>query len=332
MRLWTDFNGNLTPSHYPLCRKTEGEGTDIFRHARVVVKIMDAPETVIICSSPRAGTGARGWVKNDLADRVTRAGYDVKTSESLEEISQLVGQAIHQSKLRCVVSIGGDGTLGLLVRNLPECTPFLPVPLGTENLLAKNFHYSWEPAEVTDAIVRNQTFKMDAGLAGEQIFLIMATSGFDAEVTRLMSLMRTGHIRRWSYARPIWSAMRNYAYPLIYVRGKGFPEGGLAAPWLMTFNLPRYAMGLSLVSNCSASDGLLDTCLLMKPGLIAGFGYLANVLLSRHQKMASVKIVRSDSMLWESEVPVPYQLDGDFAGYLPVSISVLPNRVTLVAK
>jgi diacylglycerol kinase (ATP) len=32
----------------------------------------------------------------------------------------------------------------------------------------------------------------------------------------------------------------------------------------------------------------------------------------------------------ESDVPVPYQLDGDPGGYLPLEIEVLPNRLTLI--
>jgi diacylglycerol kinase (ATP) len=289
---------------------------------------MQPPDTIVICCSPKAGSGGHAGVVPALVEMATRAGFIVRVSQSLAETQELVATA--SSRLRCVVAAGGDGTLSLLVQTLPVSTPFLPLPLGTENLLALKFGYSRDPAVVLKTILEGQRFQIDAGLANDKIFLIMATAGFDAEVTRRMSLQRSGHIRRWSYGKPICGALRSYTYPPVRVYGDGELEG-LVAAWAMAFNLPCYAMGLSLVSNCSEQDGMLDTCLMMKPGIFAGCAYLGNVLLGRHLRLTSVRQLPAKEMRWESDQSVPYQLDGDFAGYLPVQISVLPNRVTLIA-
>jgi diacylglycerol kinase (ATP) len=54
------------------------------------------------------------------------------------------------------------------------------------------------------------------------------------------------------------------------------------------------------------------------------------VLLGRHQTMADCTIRRVRRLRITAEAEVPYQLDGDPGGLLPVEVEVLPGRATLV--
>jgi diacylglycerol kinase family enzyme len=209
------------------------------------------------------------------------------------------------------------------------------VPLGTENLLAKEFGFTTDPADICQTVTENQVWRMDAGDANGKLFLIMATAGFDAEVTRVLAEVRKGHIRHWSYAKPIVSVVRSYSYPPIRVRGANPVRGTdqeVEAAWAMAFNVPRYALGIPFCPRAVVDDGELDFCLLHRPGLVAGLGYLLKILLRRSGSVSRTTTGRSAELHWESPTttPIPYQLDGDFVGYLPVSLRVRKERVTML--
>ena len=61
-----------------------------------------------------------------------------------------------------------------------------------------------------------------------------------------------------------------------------------------------------------------------------GLGYVAAMLLGQHQRLADWTTRRVRRLRITSDAPVPYQLDGDPGGLLPLDIQVLPGRLTLV--
>ena len=55
-----------------------------------------------------------------------------------------------------------------------------------------------------------------------------------------------------------------------------------------------------------------------------------SVLLGRHQRSADWTMRRVGRARITSDAPVPYQLDGDPGGLLPLDVESLPGRLTLV--
>jgi diacylglycerol kinase family enzyme len=194
--------------------------------------------------------------------------------------------------------------------------------------------------------VRGRLCHIDAGVAtffkrkkirSEKMFLIMATVGFDADVVRRMHLTRKGHIRRWSYLKPILTSLRKYRYPRIRVEPLGSVDGvnepkfeePLTVAWALLFNLPRYAAGLSIETLADETDGSLDFCGLSRGSHANGIRYLLGVIFRKHTGWSDVKRMRGKHFRLSSVLPVAVQLDGDYAGRLPVEIRVEPLRVTL---
>ena len=156
-------------------------------------------------------------------------------------------------------------------------------------------------------------------------------------MSRLHSV-RQGHITQWSYAKPIWHSIRKYAYPefrvtyrLNRIRDETPVEHSVIARWAFISNLPLYARGLSFSPAANATDGLLDLCLFQGQSIWAGMRYLAGVVCGAHGGMSDCVTTRALHVVVESDEPVPYQLDGDPGGMLPLSIELVPQRLTIFA-
>jgi diacylglycerol kinase family enzyme len=188
------------------------------------------------------------------------------------------------------------------------------------------------PEAVAEIIALGQATTIDAGVANGRLFVLMVSCGFDADVVSRLHARRQGHIRHWSYMRPILDAVRNYDYPPITIH-QTLADGSeqtVESRWLFAFNLPCYAFALGLAPDAQASDGLLDTCAFTGGSFWHGLRYLAAVTRRRHRELVDCRMARVRRLRIESARPVPFQVDGDPGGILPLEIQVLPGRMTVL--
>jgi diacylglycerol kinase family enzyme len=173
------------------------------------------------------------------------------------------------------------------------------------------------------------TVRLDAGRANGKLFLVMASCGFDADVVKRLHAGRRGHIRHWSYAWPIMSAIGQYQYPRIrmWVDEESQP---ISARWAFLFNVPRYAMNLPIMTDANSMDGRLDLCTFRGGNLMRGLYYLLAILTQQHRSWDESHCCRFRRLKIESDGLVPYQLDGDPGGELPLEIEVQPGFLRVV--
>lgn len=311
-------------------------------------------DLLLIVGSPKAGAGNSGARIALLKERIAAAGLETAIESDITTVQKRVAEELLSKRRLCVAAAGGDGTLNLLASVLSPSVPLLPFPLGTENLVARHFgllgkNGSFDINVAVDAVLNGRNHRIDAGVATflkrngshrEKMFLIMASVGFDAEVVRRMHLTRKGHIHRLSYLKPILAVLRRYRYPRISVESGEelscehpiIDEAGLkslSVAWGLIFNLPRYAVGLSIESMADETDGQLDFCGLDRGSHFHGLRYLLGVVTQRHTSWKDVKRFRASWFKLNSKTPIAVQLDGDYAGRLPMEVRVEPRRVTL---
>ena len=288
-------------------------------------------EVVVISMNPNSGATDQHTVVDKLTTCLIDHGFEVLLLTDVAEMIEVVGQHFG-GRLRCVVAAGGDGTISLLANELPENTPLAILPLGTENLLAKYLGVSAEPVALANMIVAGDCRQLDVGRANGKLFLVMASCGFDADVVHRLHSNRQGHIRHWSYAKPVVSAIRKYKYPKIRIslESNDDHQPTVDPCWAFVFNVPRYAMNLPIAAEANPEDGMLDLCTFRGGSLFRGLFYLASVILRRHKHWTTSKTYHFKKLTMESDGEVPYQLDGDPGGTLPLTIEVIKGGVTLI--
>lgn len=288
-------------------------------------------------ANPTAGSRSREQALSDLVVSIKERGLTPELVTDLEALGPLTARYHAAGQLRAVVAAGGDGTVAEIVNRTEADVPVTVFPLGTANLLAGYFHIECDPLAMARTLVEGVTVSLDAGTANGRVFLLMAGCGFDAEVVGRLHRQRNGkHITQWTYAGPIIAALRSYRYPLLRIYhestpGTLWPSPPQLARWAFLVNLPCYAGGLQLAPDAVGTDGLLDVCTFGSGSFWHALRYLSYVKLRRHRELPDFKSSLAARVRIESDEPVPYQLDGDPGGFLPLSIEVLPQRWTLVA-
>jgi diacylglycerol kinase family enzyme len=295
-------------------------------HARVA----EHASEVLVVVNPKAGARPGRPIVDELIGSLTNLDYRVEVFDSIEGLSEVAAARLADGSLRAVVAAGGDGTVSMVANQTPPGTPLLTVPLGTENLLARYLNVPRDAERICRILREGHCLRLDAGRANDRLFLLMVGCGFDAEVVRRLDHQRTGNISRLSYIKPILQSIRSYEYPelRIYSESSDTPQ---VARWAFAVNVPRYAARLIVAPDALGTDGLLDVCTFRGGSLCSGLLYVAGVVTGLHRKLADYTRVRTARVRIESDTPVPYQLDGDPGGVLPVDIEVLPKRLTLIA-
>lgn len=308
-------------------------------HGRLATPLNAAASDVVMLVNRIAGAAGGsspvGMVEADLSEH----GFTVHLCDSFDQLRGIAAELHAARRLRAAIAVGGDGTVGAVLNATPAGTPIAVVPTGTENLLAKYLKIDRNPAALIERVSSGVAISLDACEATVpdqqgRLFALMISVGLDAEVVHRVHRKRTGNITHLAYAKPTINLLRTYKYPKIRAKWQdsiGIPHEA-DGRWLFGINLPRYAQGLPIAPAASGSDGLLDLCLFRRGYVVGALWYLWHILRRRHHLLRSVTTARCTEVTIESPSaePIAFQLDGDPGGVLPVSVRVLPNRLTLL--
>lgn len=277
---------------------------------------------IIVNRSSGKGSGPR--LVERLSEELARFDLESEIAWTPDERRAMVARAKGDAHCRCLVAVGGDGTVSALV-NEDLAVPFTVLRAGTENLAAQHFGLRGNPRWLARTIATGRTTPVDLGLANGRRFILMAGFGFDGDVVTRhhdMRTSRTGAIRtthRAAYVEPILRSSLSYSFPEIAARILGPGAGAeetLVGTTVFVFNLPRYALGLPFAPGAKQDDGLLDLVVFRDPGPLRALYYLWKVVLGKHLVHPGVYHRRVRRVELTASGMVPVQIDGDPAGYL----------------
>ena len=288
-----------------------------------------ATEWVAIQANPKAGAGTQREQVGLLVDSLHKQGLRPLLFKNRDRLSRILTNPELKSRLRCIVAAGGDGTVGDVLNRYPGC-PLTILPLGTENLLARYLGIPGCGRSVGEIIAAGHVRTVDLATIGERRFSLMASVGFDAEVVHRLDAIRTGHVRRASYLKPIWDSLRSYQYPDLRIRLDDDPQT-YTAKLTMVVNINAYALGIQPAKSARDNDGLLRVLLFERGSTFQMLRYFYKVMRGKHESLADIRTLRASRIHVESDVAVPVQIDGDPAGMTPVDIRVLPAAAQIIA-
>ena len=301
---------------------------------------------VIISVNPKAGRQSPMLRAEELHARLLQKGFATELLTDLDEVTEKANVLHAAGTLKALIGVGGDGTAATLVNRTMPGTPVTLLSAGTANLLAKHYRLPSRPAKLAEMIETGTVRTFDAGLARfgntERLFLVMASCGFDAAVVDGVHSHREeryrqghakgAHISYFSYIKPVLNSMLRYKFPKMMVECLDEPH--LMFPdvrWAFVFNINRYAWGLPLAPYAKENDGKLDHVLFRGNTPFHGVLYTAlGQCFSSHRFLPTARLGQRTRYRITAVNPIPFQLDGDPVGVLPLELEIVPNRFTFL--
>ncbi|MFG0275868.1 MAG: diacylglycerol/lipid kinase family protein [Phycisphaerales bacterium] len=266
---------------------------------------------VVLIVNTRSGRGVGQHVGAVLEDRITGAGHVCVRLDVGPEIESRLPDALHRAG--ALVIAGGDGTVHHAARAAIDAgVPVHHVPLGTENLFARQFAMTRDADGVLDALAHPSVARVDAAEVDGRVFLVMCSVGADASIIHRLHAERTGAIRRLSYAPHIAAEALRPSLPRLTIVADGREIVVGRRGLLIVANSRQYAARMDPVHDASMTDGRLDVLFMpatttatlclwaLRCWLRAASGHPSAV----HERAERVEIA------WEG-APPPAQIDGE---------------------
>jgi len=223
-----------------------------------------------------------------VLDLLVENGVKLEVAETQHagHATQLARNAAREG-LAMVVAAGGDGTIAEVANGLIGSTTALGViPLGTANVLAKEYKLPTSPRAIANALAYRRTRLLWPGIAkmagDEHVFVQMVGLGFDGAVVHGLQPLLKRAIGRGAYVwQSLWESIA-YRFPRVKltIDGKEFEAASVVVskgrlyggPYLLAPNaaptLPGFQVALfenpgtfaALLSGAALPLGLLPRC------------------------------------------------------------------------
>lgn len=231
-----------------------------------------------------------------------------------------------------VVAVGGDGSVNEVVNGLKNSEAALAIlPAGTANVVSRELGIPKNPEAVAAMIIEGRIREMDAGIRDGRRFMLGAGAGLDAAIAEAVSQQRGRKSNLLKWVGPSIKTSLRYTFPAFRVVADGellCEEGQYAI-----IGNCRYSAGVfPATPEAKIDDGLLDICILRNLNALRLIGLLPTVWNGRHihRKDVVYKQFESLEITPLSDERVPFQVDGDPGGQLPVTIGVEPKAVRVI--
>jgi YegS/Rv2252/BmrU family lipid kinase len=229
-----------------------------------------------------------------------------------------------------VIAAGGDGSIFEVANGLVGSETALGVvPVGTENVLAREMGVPLDPRKACEFMLMQQPRIIDTGRVGDQHFVCFAGIGFDAHVAHRLSSERKKRFGALAYV--FTSAEKFLPYQSVKRHLKLTLDGDVVEMdfWIMVIsNIRSYGGRLIPAPEAVVDDGLLDVCVFPRENYLKLVRQMAAMKTGKHTVLPGVRYFQASRIEVESDPPEQLQLDGDaWPGMTPFVVEVVPKSL-----
>ncbi|MEX2314758.1 MAG: diacylglycerol kinase family protein [Thermomicrobiales bacterium] len=248
-------------------------------------------------------------------ERTTRPGHAV----------ELAAGAVDE--VDTILAVGGDGTVSDVVTGaLGSALTVGIIPIGSTNIIARELDI---PRKIDRAAAiafgDGVDVLIDVAQAGTTTFMHMAGAGFDAAIMRHTP---SGWKRKVGWLAYLPAAARHLNAPrfatLLTIDGAQYPTTARLVLCAIGGAIvhPRFRIG----DEIDRTDGVLDILVYDPPGIIGTLSCLGWIVAGHPGRSRWLVQRTGRSLRIEADQLVPFEVDGDFIGYLPVDIRMLEHQ------
>ena len=296
-------------------------------------RIISPVRTCIIFNPAARGDKARRFRRH--LDEIASRGA-LKATAAPGDARRLAAEAVVDG-FELIVAAGGDGTVNEVLNGIGDAPDGFArarlgvLPLGTVNVFAREIGLPLRVERAWEALQRGREARLDLpcvefsvnGARRRQYFIQLAGAGLDARAIELVT----------------WSLKKKFG-PLAYVIA-GVKALRARLPQITTHVDGQNAVGeLVLIGNghfyggpwrifpqADLRDGLLDVCVLPKANWWMLFRCIPGMVAWQQLPAKVVKRFQASQFELTGKDLASFELDGEWAGHLPVAFSVAREQL-----
>jgi YegS/Rv2252/BmrU family lipid kinase len=250
-------------------------------------------------------------------------------TQSAGDGEELARKAVRQ-KVNLVIAAGGDGTINEIIQGLAGSETALGVlPSGTVNVWARELGIPLDDTGARNVLVHGQTRRIDLGCVNGRYFLLMVGIGFDGAVTQAVEGKPLKRLGVLGYTLAVlWLGPGYRGFPVVAQIDRYVVK--TRALQIFVGNTQLYAGAVKFTWQAICDDGLLDLCIVRKRNLWGRLVVARDFILRRSQRRLWVRYETFKALKIETPDPIPYQIDGEAAGYTPIELSIAPGILKVI--
>lgn len=294
----------------------------------------------LVVINPTAGKGEES-VFQSILDNLSKHGinYSFRYSEARLGVTTIVKQSIEEG-YKNIIAVGGDGTNNEAINGIfkQKVTPteeitYALIPVGTGNDWIKQFNCS-KNHDYIASIIRGKTRLLDTGKIFNNnlnhYFINVAGFAFDGQIAKDLDAQdNTSPLR---YIKQIFKSLFSYKphNANIVTPQKTITED----VYTVNIGLGKYSgNGMQFVPHGGQNNGKFGVTVVksMSPyRVIASLPYIYNGKIAKHRKVTCFESSSIEITHNHSEQGIPCEVDGEFLGYTPFTISILPKSLKII--
>jgi YegS/Rv2252/BmrU family lipid kinase len=280
--------------------------------------------------NPASGGGAAPAAVVPVARELRQAGctVDVTYSPGSASCRRLVAAAVARGEV--VVAVGGDGMVASLAGPVVEAGGVLGiVPAGRGNDFARSLCLRSAPAAVAATLLRARPRRVDVITVGGRVVVGSVYAGVDSLASEIVD-------RSHRLPRPVqypYAALRSLltAPPTVYDIVVDGEAHRFEAFTTVVANSGYYGAGMHIAPDAAVDDGVLDVVVLPAASRLRLVRSLPRLYAGTHVSLPGVVVLRGREVTVEADGPVVAYGDGERLGPLPVTATVTPAALQVLA-
>ncbi|MCR4690076.1 MAG: diacylglycerol kinase family lipid kinase [Lachnospiraceae bacterium] len=283
--------------------------------------------------NPHAGKAMIRHHLLDILDVLTAASLEIvmyPTRRQGDAIEKVIADAGAYDVLICS---GGDGTLDEVVTGMMKRRKRIPIgyiPAGSTNDFARSLKIPADMTKAAKIIVEGKPFQTDIGAFNDDTFVYIAAFGLFTDVSYETDQQMKNVLGHMAYI--LEGAKRVGTYPSyrMKIRANNMLIEDELLYGMVTNSVSVGGFQNITGSNVQLDDGLFEVTLIKKPANVMEFNEIMVSFVSGKIDTNLIYCFKTDHLEIESEVPLPWTLDGEFGGeHTKVSIKNKQQALTI---
>lgn len=264
--------------------------------------------------------------------------FDDLQEEYIIEITEYKDHAIEIAKEYTskdtyrVFAVGGDGTINEVLNGLIGSDSVLCViPTGTGNDFVRTLYKDKEIEDILDSLISGQEHYIDLAKSNDRYFINIASVGFDAEVVYNARMFKNRRFIPSSFAyilSVIYTAFNFKSINMTIKIGEQYIKESTFL--LAACNGKCYGGGVMIAPKADMKDGLLDICVIRRPGLFTLLKSIPKALKGELEDIEEVNYYSGKKIIVEGDREFILNADGELFKQTQAEFELIENGMKVV--